>query len=116
MLGYLRVLPGMDDQAVNAAERQMRALAEAEGFCLGEVFTEYQWHHLAALEALVEHALRHEVRHVVVPSTPHLNTVPSLAFIAQVALQEALGGLVWVAQVTEEEAASVAALLDARSL
>ncbi|MFF6951810.1 hypothetical protein ACFZAD_24525 [Streptomyces iakyrus] len=106
----------MDEQALKAAEAAMKELAEAEGFAFDELFVETPWLYTSALEALVEHCNRHDVRHVVVPSTPHLNTVPSLAFIAQVALQEVLGGLVWVAQVTDEEAASIRALLDARPL
>lgn len=116
MLGYLRVLPGMDDQAVNVATRQMGELAGQEGFALAEVFIEREWLHSNALDGLVEYAKRHQVRHVVVPSIPHLHSVPSLAFIAQVVMQEAVGGLVWVAQVTEEETAPVRALLEARPL
>ncbi|MFB6518593.1 hypothetical protein [Streptomyces sp. NPDC056401] len=106
----------MDGQELEDARRQMSELAAQEGFALADVFVEREWLHSTALDGLVAYARRHQVRHVVVPSTPHLHTVPSLAFIAQVVMQEAVGGLVWVAQVTQEETASVRALLDARPL
>ncbi|MFD5745960.1 hypothetical protein [Streptomyces sp. NPDC127033] len=116
MLGYLRMLPGMDDLAADFAISRIRELAEAEGFVLGEVFVEYRWLRCDAQDALVEYCLRHQVCDVVVPSTSHLHTVPSLAFVAQVALQESMGGLVRVAHLTDEEAASIRTLLDARPL
>lgn len=116
MIGYLRALPSMDADAIEAAQAQMRALAEAEGFAMVKVFVEQQWLHTSALDAMVTYAAEHQVRNVVVPSTPHLHSVPALAFIAQVVMQQAVGGLVWVAELTEEETATVRALLNARPL
>ncbi|MFC8008952.1 hypothetical protein [Streptomyces cinereoruber] len=106
----------MDDQAVNDAVDAMRVFAGQEGFALADVLVEHQWLHTNALDRLVDLCQLRDIRNVVVPTTAHLNTVPALALIAQVSLQQAVDGLVWVAQVTEEEAAEVRALLDARPL
>lgn len=116
MLGYLRMLPDMDDQAVNDAIDEMRLYAGREGFALADVLVEHEWLRTNALDRLVDLCRIRDIHNVIVPTVAHLNIVPALALVAQVSLQQAVDGLVWVAQVTEEEAAEVRALLDARPL
>lgn len=100
MCGYLRRLPGVDEQQLMA---NLIALATREGFTLMLVFIEKEPQRASALNALVRYCQDLRIRNVVVPTTDHLNTLPGLAYLAKELLEQEIGGQVWiVAPVLEE--------------
>ncbi|WP_427921144.1 hypothetical protein [Streptomyces sp. cg40] len=101
--GYLRRLDGVDDQVEQRLIADMCALSAREGFTLTLVFIEKQPGYTAALDAMTHYCQRHDIRNVVVPSSQHLNTLPSLAYLAENLLQQDIGGRVWIAAPTKEE-------------
>lgn len=114
IVGYMRILPGMDDQERDEASALMRDLAAREGFALGEVFVEREWMQVSTQRALVEYCRTHGVRNVVVPSRLHLSLVPAMGLVVQVVLAAKIGGLVWNAQVDRGDAAYASALREPR--
>lgn len=104
--GYLRRLDGVDEQMEQQLIADMVALAEREGFTLTLVFIEKQAGHTAALHAVTRYCQRHDIRNVVVPTSEHLNHLPSLAYLAKELLQQDIGGRVWIAAPTKEEISS----------
>ena len=101
--GYLRRLDGVDDQVEQQLIADMCALAQREGFTLTLVFIEKRPSRTAALDAVTRYCQHHGIRDVVVPSSEHLNTLPSLAYLAEELLQEEIGGQVWIAAPSKEE-------------
>jgi hypothetical protein len=95
LLGYVRALPELAEQAVSCLCDELATFAEREGFALLHVYVERKWLHDAAWDALVEHCARDQVRHVVVPTYEHLHTMPALSFLMQAVIEEAIDGCVW---------------------
>jgi hypothetical protein len=104
--GYLRRLDGIDAQVEQQLIVNMCALAEREGFTLTLVFIEKQPGHVVALHAVTRYCQNHDIRSVIVPSSEHLNQLPTLAYLAQELLQQDIGGQVWIAAPTKEEVSS----------
>jgi DNA invertase Pin-like site-specific DNA recombinase len=71
MYGYMRVDGDESDDGIRHTERQLRALAEAKGYCFAGLFHEYDASQSAFAE-LIEELKRAEAHHVVVPSLRHL--------------------------------------------
>lgn len=101
--GYLRRLPEMDDAVEARLIAELVAFTRAEGFTLGELFIEADWGGTASLHALTDHCRLDEVRHVVVPSLDHLNTIPVLADVSKDELSKAINGQVWIVRPEIEE-------------
>ncbi|MEU9276536.1 hypothetical protein [Streptomyces sp. NPDC048341] len=104
--GYLRRLDGVDEPVEQRLIADMCALAEREGFTLTLVFIEKRPARTAALDAVTRYCQRHGIHDVVVPSRDHLNTLPSLAYLAEELLHQDIGGQVWIVAPTEEEESS----------
>ena len=101
--GYLRRLPEVDDAMERRLIAELATFAGCEGFTLALVFIEKQWQHTAALNALTVRCRTDGVRSVIVPTLEHLNTLPVLGLMAQMALQEDIGGQVWIVATESEE-------------
>lgn len=76
--GYLRVAYETRDEEILLAERELRRVAEAEGFCLVTIFHDCNAGSYAALNELTEELKRVEAHHVIVPSLAHLSRHPIL--------------------------------------
>lgn len=101
--GYLRRPDEVDERVEQQIIATMAAFAQGEGFTLTLVFIEKQPGHTAALHAVTRYCQHHDIRDVVVPTSEHLNTLPSLAYLAKNLLQQDIGGQVWIVAPTEEE-------------
>ncbi|WP_216587743.1 hypothetical protein [Streptomyces brasiliscabiei] len=102
-VGYLRLRFSDDDQSEQQHVAAIAALAEREGFTLSLLFVETRWQRALALNALTAHCQQRAIRHVIVPTAAHLNTLPSLAYLSKNLLQQDIGGQVWIVAPTEEE-------------
>lgn len=74
--GYLRVTDAEPDELVYRTERDMRSIADEEGFCLATIFHEHAPGGCAAFAELAEELRRADAYHVVVPSLAHLSSHP----------------------------------------
>lgn len=101
--GYLRCLPGVDEQAEQQLITAISDFANREGLALTLVFIEKQPGRAAALHAVTRYCQNHAIRNVVVPTGEHLNRLPALAHLARELLQEDVGGRVWIAAPSEED-------------
>lgn len=101
--GYLRRLPGVDEQVEQQLITAISDFADREGLTLTLVFIEKQPGHVAALHAVTHYCQNHAIRNVVVPTGEHLNRLPALAYLAQELLQQDVGGRVWIAAPSEED-------------
>lgn len=71
MYGYMRVDGDEPDDDIRRTERQLRALAEVEGYCFAGLFHEYDASRSTFAE-LIEELKRAEAHYVVIPSLRHL--------------------------------------------
>ncbi|SCF73910.1 hypothetical protein GA0115260_1020111 [Streptomyces sp. MnatMP-M27] len=60
------------------------------------VFVEKRWQRTLALNALMAYCQGHGIRHVIVPTSEHLNQLPVLADVSKEALEQDIGGQVWI--------------------
>lgn len=104
--GYIRVTDDLTDDEVQQLEGKLRKLAEAEGFCLVEIRSEYQAAWYGTFYELIEDVkqagmrpgpLQARIGSVVVPSLDHLSTHPRLREQLVRRLDEA-GVRVWVVE------------------
>lgn len=98
--GYLRRLDEADEQE---EQQLIAAFADREGFTLTLVFIEKRPGYVVALYAVTRYCQNHDIQDVVVPTSEHLNHLPSLAYLAKNLLQEDIGGRVWIAECDEED-------------
>ncbi|MET8974273.1 hypothetical protein ABZX85_01505 [Streptomyces sp. NPDC004539] len=103
IVGYLRRLDGVDDEAVRQLVRTLRDFADLKGLVLTMVFVEREPGRTSTLGTMTRYCLRHGVRRVVVPSGLHLNRLPGLAFLSRELLAQSIGGQVWIATEGEGE-------------
>ncbi|MCX4699019.1 hypothetical protein [Streptomyces sp. NBC_01373] len=102
-VGYLRLRFSDDDQSEQQHVAAIAALAEREGFTLSLLFVETRWQRALALNAMTAHCQQRAIRHVIVPNSDHLNTLPSLAYLSKNLLQQDIGGQVWIVRPDTEE-------------
>lgn len=98
MYGYLRVTDDLPDEAIQHMERQLRALAEAEGFCFATTFHEYGPGDYGALAELTEELRRTDARHVVVLSLDHVSRHRLLREHVLAGLEFRANAQVWTVQ------------------
>ena len=70
--GYVRVTEDMQDTEVRSMEQELTTYADAEGYCLGTIFYEYDNGSQAAFAELLHELQRAEAHHVVVHSLEQL--------------------------------------------
>lgn len=102
-VGYLRRLPGSDPEEEPRLIAELCAFAEREGFTPELVFVERHWSRTLALHALIAYCTSRDIRHVIVPTSEHLNQLLPLADISKEELAKDIGGQVWIVAPTEEE-------------
>lgn len=102
-VGYLRLCLLDDDRSEQHHVATLAAFAEREGFALSLLFVETRWQRTLALNALTAYCQSHDIRNVIVPSSEHLNHLPTLADLSKDTLQQDIGGQVWLVDPTEEE-------------
>ncbi|MDX3386802.1 hypothetical protein PV682_35970 [Streptomyces niveiscabiei] len=102
IVGYLRRLDGLDDDAVRQLVRTMRNFADGKGLALTMVFVEREPGRTSTLGTMSRYCLRHGIRQIVVPSEPHLNRLPGLAALSRELLAQSIGGQVWIAAEGED--------------
>lgn len=102
-VGYLRLRLSDDDQSEQQHVMAMAAFAECEGLTLSLLFVEKRWQRTLALNALIAYCTQHDIRHVIVPTSEHLNQLLPLADISKEELAKDIGGQVWIVAPTEEE-------------
>lgn len=76
--GYLRVASETRDEEIRLTERELRRVAEVEGFCLVTIFHDCNAGSYAALNELTEELKRAKAHHVIVPSLAHVSRHPIL--------------------------------------
>lgn len=92
-----------DDRSEQQLVAGMAAFAEREGLALSLVFVEKRWQRTLALNALTAYCQGHGIRHVIVPTSEHLNQLPVLADVSKKVLEQDIGGQVWIVAPTEDE-------------
>ncbi|MFI6644118.1 hypothetical protein [Streptomyces sp. NPDC050504] len=101
-VGYLRLRMSDDDQSEQQHVANMAAFAEREGLALSMVFVEKRWQRTLALNALMAYCQGHDIRHVIVPTSEHLNQLPVLSDLSKEVLEQDIGGQVWIVAPMEE--------------
>ncbi|MEU3251094.1 hypothetical protein [Streptomyces sp. NPDC006997] len=92
-----------DDQVERQHIVDMAAFAERKGLVLSMVFVEKRWLRTLALNALTAYCKGHGIRHVVVPTSEHLNQLPMLLVLFKQELEQEIGGHVWIVASAEGE-------------
>lgn len=96
--GYMRIDGAEPDQDIRDTERDLRGLAEVEGYCFATIFHEFEPGSQRAFLALVEELQRSGAHHVVVPSLEHLARNEVLQNIMLTQLMYWADPQVWVAR------------------
>ncbi|MDQ0776322.1 hypothetical protein QF026_004788 [Streptomyces aurantiacus] len=101
-VGYLRLRLSDDDQTEQQHVAAIAAFAEREGFAVSLVFVEKRWQRTIALHAMTAYCQAHSIRNVIVPTSRHLNHLPTLADLAEEMLEQDIGGQVWIVSPEQE--------------
>lgn len=94
--GYLHI-GDRDDEEIQQLKCGIQKLAETAGFCLIEIFTEYQPEYYGTFYHLTAELKRTQARHVIVPSLDHLSSHPLLRDQLLMRLEEA-GAQTWAVE------------------